>query len=105
MDFCNQFELTSNDIDKEVSDEHIFEFYGLIKKWKVVAAHLYLTVEEIDVICNDAPKWSHEMLIPFYILGEWKGKKRLDKAATYRVLLETLIRCKCSESAMQICSK
>ena len=105
-DLCKEFGLTSDDIDKKVSDEDIVEIFPLLKNWEIVATCLCLTPEDIqDIKYPPGQKiFCHpdEELIPLYMLQEWKRKKRF---ATYRVLLETLIQCKCAESAKQICSK
>ena len=118
MDLCKQFGLTSNDIDKEVSDEHILEFYPLLKerdfqaeKWRLVAAHLGFLKADIEHLDESLTQlfWpcDHEelMIMNLYMLQEWKSNRTFNKKATYQVLLEALIRCKCPRSAKQICSK
>ena len=99
VDLCKQSGLTSDDIDKEVSDEHILEFYPLLKRWKLVAAHLGLMQEDIRYF-----HITEEELKRLYMLQDWKRIKR-HGIATYKVLLEALIKCKCSESAEQVCRK
>ena len=107
VDLCKEFGLTSDDIDKEVSDNDIIKFYPLLKCWKIVAAHLRLTQKDIQDV--EYPAWSQSRpdkeLLPLFMLQEWKRKKILDKGATYQVLLEALIQCRCTESAKQACSK
>ena len=107
MDLCKKFGLTSDDIDKEVSDNDIIEFYPMLKCWEIVAAHLHLTQKDIQDIQYPAGsrRLPDKELLPLYMLQEWKRKRILDKGATYQVLLEALIQCRCTESAKQICSK
>ena len=101
MELCKRFELSDEDIDKEVSDDHILKIYPQLEKWKRVAAHLGLTQADVQAIESGAKP--DEELMRLYMLQEWKKKKRLDGKATYQVLLEALIECSCSESAIQVC--
>ena len=101
MELCKRFELSDEDIDKEVSDEHILEIYPQLEKWKQVAAHLGLTQADVQAIEGRARP--DEELMRLYMLQEWKAKKILDGTATYQVLLKALIKCNCSESALQVC--
>ena len=101
VELCKRFELSSDDIDKEVSDKHILKIYPQLKNWRRVAAHLGLTQADVQAIEGRAK--SDEELMRLYMLQEWKTKKRLDGTATYQVLLEILIECGCSESAIQVC--
>ena len=99
VDLCKQSGLTSDDIDKEVSNEHILEFYPLLKRWKLVAAHLGFMQEDIRYNYD-----TEEELKKLYMLQDWK-KMKSHGIATYKVLLEALIKCKCSEAAEQVCRK
>ena len=101
MELCKRFQLSNDDIDKEFSDEHIFEIYYQLEKWKLVAAHLGLTQADVQAI--ESMAWRDEELMRLYMLQEWKRKKRLDGTATYQVLLKALIKCNCSGSALQVC--
>ena len=101
VELCKRFELSNDDINKEVSDEHILKVYPQLEKWKRVAAHLGLTQADVQAIESGARP--DEELMRLYMLQEWKAKKRLDGKATYQVLLEALIECNCSESAIQVC--
>ena len=101
MELCKKFKLSDEDIDKEVSDDHILEIYPQLEKWKRVAAHLGLTQADVQAIESGARP--DEELMRLYTLQEWKRKKRLDGTATYQVLLQVLTKCKCSESALQVC--
>ena len=101
MEICRRFELNNDDIDKEVSDEHILEIYPQLEKWKRVAAHLGLTQADVQAIEGRARP--DEELMRLYMLQEWKAKKQFDGTVTYHILLKALIKCNCSESATQVC--
>ena len=98
VELCKKFKLSDEDIDKEVDDDHILEIYPQLKKWRLVAAHLKVDVEAIETRAR-----GDEELMRLYTLQEWKKEKRLDGSATYQVLLQVLIKCKCSESALRVC--
>ena len=98
VELCKRFKLSNDNIEKEISDDHILEIYPQLVKWRLVAAHMKVDVETIE---NRAK--GDEELMRLYTLQEWKRKKRLDGKATYQVLLHVLIKCKCSESAIQMC--
>ena len=100
-ELCKRFKLSKDDIDKEVSNEHILEIYLQLENWRLVAVHLGLTQADIQTIFSQAVL-EGETLMRLYMLQEWKRKKILDGTATYRVLLKALIKCNCSESAIQV---
>ena len=66
-----------------------------------MAAHLGLTQADIEAIEYRARP--DEEVMRLYMLQEWKKKKTLDGTATYQVLLNALIKCKCSDSASLVC--
>ena len=103
MDLCKQFKLTSDDIDKEVNDEHILKFYPLLENWKRLAVHLGLDQAKFRAIQYAA--WPDEELMKLSILQEWKGEKKLEYKAKYQILLEALIKCNCLDSAVQVCGE
>ena len=102
VELCKRFELSNDDINKEVSDDHILEIYRTLDKWRLVAAHLGLTKADVQAIVSQAALEGEE-LMRLYMLQEWKAKKTLDGSTTYQVLLEALTKCSCSESALQVC--
>ena len=102
VELCKRFELSNDDINKEVSDDHILEIYPQLENWRLVAVHLGLTQADVQAIVSQATLGG-ETLMRVYMLQEWKKKKRLDGTATYQVLLKALIKCNCSESALQVC--
>ena len=100
VELCKRYKLSNKDIDKEVSDTHIQEVYLQLEKWELVAHHLGLTTSDIEVITGRA---FQAELKRWHVLQEWKDQKRVDGTATYRFLLEALIKCHCSNSVVQVC--
>ena len=100
MELCSRFKLKDDDIKKEVSDKHILKIYHQLEKWKQVAAHLDLTQADVEAVESKAR--SNEELMRLYMLQKWKEKKTLGGTASYQVLLEALISCTCSKSAVQV---
>ena len=99
--FLTHHRLTSNDINKEVSDEHILEIYAQMVSPVLVANHLGLShadIESIEFRARD----SMEMM-RLYTLQKWKDKGTLDETATYRVLLEALLNSGNEETALEVC--
>ena len=100
-ELCKRFELSNDDIDKEVSGDHILEIYSQLENWKEVAAHLGLTQEDVEAIEGRAGL--NEKLMKLYMLQEWKRKNKIKGAATYRVLLEALLKCDCANTVVKVC--
>ena len=101
-ELCKRFDLTDDDIDMEVSNEHIKEIYSQLKKWRRLAVHLSFTGADIAQIAREANQ-DVALLMKLYMLQQWKSKGKLDKIASYRVLLNALLECTCTESAVQLC--
>ena len=99
---CTRFQLTSEDIDEEVSDKIIRKIYRQLEKWEEVAIHLNLSHADIEVIQGRAV-YDVE-LKRYYMLQKWKSKGIASGAAvTYRVLIQALLKCECSHSAITVC--
>ena len=97
-----QFSLTMDDIDKEVSNDDILEIYHQLEKWEEVAVHLGLTPAEIEVIEGKAMR--DVELKRFHMLQKWKNKGiAAGTAVSYRVLIQALLKCECSSSAIFVC--
>ena len=99
--FCTHHGLTTNDINKEVSDEHILEIYAQMVNPTLVANHLCLSQADIASIkfrARDSMK-----LMSLYVLQDWKEKGILDETATYGALLEALLNSGSSKTALEIC--
>ena len=98
---CTRYGLTSNDIDQEVSDEHIIEIYGQMSHRIMVAHHLGLSGVDIESI---EYRVGRDMkLMNIYILQEWKRKRFLNETANYRVLLEALLNSGNERTVLKVC--
>ena len=95
------YKLSNDDIDKQVSDDHINEIYPQLEKWKLVAHHLGLSGPDLEAIEQKAQGDIRVMRL--YTLQEWKSKGILSGTATYRILLEALLKSGSSNSAVQVC--
>ena len=99
-DFCTHHGLTTNDINKEVSEKHILEIYARMINPVLVANHLCLSkadIESIELRARDSMK-----LMRLYVLQDWKEMGSLDETATYGVLLEALLNSGNSKTALEI---
>ena len=97
------FELSSEDIDKEVCHDDILEIYHQLEKWEEVAIHLGLTHADIEVI--EGKSMRDVQLKRFHMLQMWKSKGiTTGTAVSYRVLIQALLKCECSSSAISICN-
>ena len=97
----SKYELTGDDFDMEVSDEHIRSIYRQMEKPKQVAVHLDLTGAEIEAVKEKAA--GDLELMRLYVLQEWKKKGKLKEKPNYRVLIKALLNCGCSDSVIQLC--
>ena len=100
-ELCKSFELSNDDIEKQVSDEHILEIYPQLENWKRAAAHLGLTQAHVQAIESGARP--DEELMRLYMLQEWKKGNKINETATYQVLLKALLDCSCINSAVKVC--
>ena len=101
MELCKRYKLSVDNIDKEVSNEHIDEIYPQLERWELVAHHLGLSGPDIEAIEHKAQR--DVRLRRLYMLQEWKSKGTLDGTAMYRVLLEALLKSGSSNSAVKVC--
>ena len=99
---CLRFRLTSKDIDEEVCDDDILNLYHQLGKWEEVAIHLGLTPAEIEVIEGKAVR--DVELKRLLMLQKWKNKGiAAGTAVTYRILIQSLLKCECFSSAITLC--
>ena len=101
VELGKRFQFSNEDINKEVSDEHILKIYPQLEKWERVAAYFGFRLADTQAIESQAR--SNEKLMRLYMLGRWKRMK-IGKT-TYQVLLKALMKCNCSESAVQLCGE
>ena len=85
-------------IDKECSDNDILEFGDFCDPWELVGTYLQLNQAEISAIAEDYRRVSLRRL---GVLQKWKSK--LAFKATYRVLIDALLKCGKAHQALQVC--
>ena len=96
---CKTHNLSSSDINKEVTDEHIVEIYQMVGNPVLVANHLHLSQDEIPAIDHSSGTDLNQKKLK--TLQKWKENGELGKNATYFVLLEALISSKISNRAVK----
>ena len=85
-------------IDKECSDNDILEFGDFCDPWELVGKYLRLGESELSAIAEDNRTVSLRRL---GVLQKWKSK--LAFKATYRVLIDALLKCGKAHQALQVC--
>ena len=100
---CKRFEFISDDIDKEVNEEHIWLISRELENWKLVAAHLGFTHRDISNIEFTTYLKFNVDLMREKMMKEWKMQN--NGMATYRLLLEALLKADCFNSALHVCGK
>ena len=99
---CKKYKLSSSDINKEVTDEHILKIYIHMDNPALVASHLCLTQPEIDAIRHMAGTDSD--MLKLHTIQKWKNEGILTDTATYCVLLEALLSSRGSNTAaVEVC--
>ena len=93
----NKFHLSQDQLDAEVSDEHLREASRIITDHKVLGPELGLTPGEMtDIDQEQSPELQRSAM-----LRSWKQK--LAWKATYRALIEALLKCSRADHARDVC--
>ena len=100
-DLLQKTGLASTDIDQELNDNHILDIYPNLEKWERVSAHLGLRQADITAIKQDAANDTE--LRRLYALRKWKSMSVLKGTDTFRELLKALLKCGCTELALEVC--
>ena len=100
-DLLKKTGLASTDIDQELDDDHILDIYPNLEKWERVSAHLGLRQADITAIKQAAV--NDIELMRLYALRKWKSMSVLKGTDTFRVLLKALLKCGCTELALEVC--
>ena len=86
--------------DKECSDDHILEISCFLEKWELVVSHLGLENPHIEEVkhnsCDDIK------LIRLNALRKWKSLFAFK--ATYRELLQALLKSGSTNHAVRVCN-
>ena len=93
--------LSSAAIDQECTNEHLLDIYQHLEKWELVSIHLGLKRADITAIKQDAANDTE--LMRLYALQKWKSLSVLEGTDTFRVLLKALLKCGCTEHALEVC--
>ena len=96
QDLVERFKLSNHQLDAEVSDEHLRKASRIIADHKILGPEVGLSSAEMTAIDQQPPE--HQR---FAMLEKWKQK--LDWKATYRKLIEALLRCSRADTARQVC--
>ena len=85
-------------IDEECSDADILQFGDFCDPWKQVGLYLHLTKAQLSAIDDDNRTVSMKRL---GVLQKWKEMNAFK--ATYRVLIEALLKCGKTDTALKVC--
>ena len=96
QDLIKRFQLSDDLLDASLSDEHVRDVSRIIADHKILGPELGLTSAEMTAI-NQQPL-EHQR---FAMLEKWKQK--FDWTATYRKIIEALLRCSRADLARQVC--
>ena len=99
--FLVQHGYTDVHIDDICDDKHILEVCQKLPQWETLAFHLGLDEANVKTIKEDH-KGNNE-LQKLYALREWRSHGLIDGTATYRVLIEALLKCVYTEVALELC--
>ena len=92
------FHLSQDQVDKEVSEDHLREVSGIIDDHQIVGPELRLTNPEMTEIDRD--ERTHK-LKKQAMLRKWKQKFSLN--ATYCILIKALLKCSTADQARKVC--
>ena len=98
QDVMDKLHLSQDQLDKEVSEEHLTEASNIIDDHEVLGPRLGLTEQEMTAIDRDAK--THD-LKKKAMLKKWKQKNAW--RATYRTLTEALLKCSRADRAQDVC--
>ena len=98
QDLIEKYHLTSHQLDKEVSEEHLMDVSWIIADHETVGPALELSDVEMTAVDADART---QQLKKMKMLKTWKQK--FAWKATYRRLIEALLRCHRGGDAQKVC--
>ena len=98
-DILNKTKIGVKDIDKECSDEHILDIALILEKWELVARSVGLNSTDIETIKHSSTDLELQRM---HFLERWKKKFAFN--ATYRCLVEGLLKCNLTDLAVRVCS-
>ena len=97
-DLVRHCDIQSSSLDEEVTNAYFFEISRYLSEWKLIASKAGLTDDEVAAIEEDNSKAERKRIS---FLETWKQKFAMK--ATYRALIESLLRIKRVEDARGVC--
>ena len=97
-DLTDKCELQSQDLEKEISEEHLRDVSRIIDDHEIVGFELELTQQEMNDINQDGQTQVRRRL---KMLKKWKQKNAFK--ATYRKLIDALLKCHRGDAARDVC--
>lgn len=98
QDLRERYSLSQHLLDKELSDEHLREVARIIDDHEILGYELGLTQSEMAAINRDVRTQELQRLA---MLKKWKQKNAWK--ATYKTLIEALLRCGRGAYARDVC--
>ena len=98
QDLIEKYQLSSHQLYREVSEEHLRDVSWIIDDHEIVGLELGLSDPEMDEIDADAKT---QQLRRMKMLKTWKQK--FAWTATYRRLIEALLKCHRGGDAQKVC--
>ena len=96
QDLIERFHLSGDLLDASLSDEHLRDVSRIIADQKILGSELGLTSADMTTINQQPPE--HQRLA---MLEKWKQK--FDWTATYRKIIDALLKCTRADLARQVC--
>ena len=98
QDLIEKYQLSPHQLDKEVSEEHLRDMSRIIADHEIVGPELGLSDAEMVAVDTDART---QQLKKMKMLKTWK--QEFSFKATYRRLIEALLRCHRGGDAQKVC--
>ena len=97
-ELCEKKGITLAQLDKQCTTEHVRDVSLFLQSWRNVAPHLGLSSAEIEAAEMNANSEEERRR---KILEAWSAK--FDFKATYRVLIEALLKTARADQAVKVC--
>lgn len=97
-ELCDKKGITLAQLDKQCTTEHVRDVSLFLQSWRNVAPHLGLSSAEIEAAEMNANSEEERRR---KILEAWSAK--FDFKATYRVLIEALLKTGRADQAVRVC--
>lgn len=98
QDLIDKYNLSEHMLERELSEEHLTKVSRIIDDHEMVGPELGLTPSEMTTIRSDVNRQELQRL---EMLTKWKQK--CSWKATYRKLIEGLLRCSRGDNARKVC--